>query len=175
MKGGLLLKGEVLLKKVGVLLDKGGVLAQGVVLVVGLYLFLKFILPLFTAPLPANLIFLYLTLAVAGIVIFATISGESTEEFFGPIVRFLSGEGQTGSRKIVRLLVLVLFPLLVGWQTYASAVPSDMPPAESRTIHPAPPAEFVGPPNPSPTTPGNGMLGRGPSAPSGPPPHGRHS
>ncbi|OLC40240.1 MAG: hypothetical protein AUH74_08490 [Nitrospirae bacterium 13_1_40CM_4_62_6] len=161
MKGGLLLKGEVLLKKVGVLLDKGGVLAQGVVLVVGLYLFLKFILPLFTAPLPANLIFLYLTLAVAGIVIFATISGESTEEFFGPIVRFLSGEGQTGSMKLVRLLVLVLFPLLVGWQTYASAVPSDMPPAESRTIHPAPPGEFVGLSNPIANTPENVMMGKG--------------
>jgi len=161
MKGGVLLKGEVLLKKGVVLLQKGGVLIKGVILVVGLYLFLKFILPLFTAPLPANLIFLYLTLAVAGIVIFATISGESTEEFFGPIVRFLSGEGQTGRVKIVRLLVLVLFPLLVGWQTYANAVPSDMPPAESRTIHPAPPGEFVGLSNPISNTPENVMMGKG--------------
>lgn len=161
MKGGLLLKGGALLKKGGVLLNKGGVLLKGVILIVGLYLFLKFILPLFTAPLPANLIFLYLTLAVAGIVIFATISGESTEEFFGPIVRFLSGEGQTGRVKIARLLVLVLFPLLVGWQTYASAVPSDMPPAESRTIHPAPPGEFVGLSNPISNTPENVMMGKG--------------
>ena len=161
MKGGVLLRGGALLKKGGVLLNKGGVLLKGVILIVGLYLFLKFILPLFTAPLPANLIFLYLTLAVAGIVIFATISGESTEEFFGPIVRFLSGEGQTGRVKIVRLLVLVLFPLLVGWQTYASAVPSDMPPAESRTIHPAPPGEFVGLSNPISNTPENVMMGKG--------------
>ncbi|MGH7167078.1 MAG: hypothetical protein ACREII_00950 [Nitrospiraceae bacterium] len=60
MKGGLLLRVEVLLKKCGVLLNRGGVLLKGVLLIVGLYLFLKFILPLFTAPLPANLIFLYL-------------------------------------------------------------------------------------------------------------------
>lgn len=161
MKGGLLLNGEVLLKKCGVLLNRGGVLLKGVLLIVGLYLFLKFILPLFTAPLPANLIFLYLALTVAGIVIFATLSSESTEEFFGPIVRFLNGERQTGPMKIARLLVLVLFPLLVGWQTYTSTVPSDMPPAESRTIHPAPPGEFVGLSNPIPTTPENVMMGKG--------------
>jgi mono/diheme cytochrome c family protein len=42
----------------------------------------------------------------------------------------------------------VLFPLLVGWQTYTSLAPSDLPPAENRTIHPAPPNEFVGLANP---------------------------
>jgi hypothetical protein len=91
---------------------KGGVLVRSIILVVGLYVFLKFLLPLFTAPLPSSLIVLYLALALAGILIFATLSGESTEAFWGPIFRFLSGEGQDGTMKLARLAVLVLFPLL---------------------------------------------------------------
>jgi len=140
---------------------KGGILVKGLILLAGTYVFLKFILPLFTAPLPASLIFLYLALTATGIVIFATLSGQSTEEFFGPIVRFLSGERQDGALKAARLLVLVLFPLLVGWQTYSSTAPSDAPPPENRTIHPAPPGEFVGLSNPIANTPDNVMMGKG--------------
>jgi hypothetical protein len=140
---------------------KGGLLLKGVILVVGIYLFLKFVLPLFTAPLPANLIFLYLSLTVTGIVIFATLSSESTEAFLGPISRFLSGDGLSSTTKPARLLVLVLFPLLVGWVTYTNTTPSDQPPAENRTIHPAPPGEFVGLSNPFPNTPDNIAYGKG--------------
>jgi len=140
---------------------KGGALLSPAILIFGMYLFLKFVLPLFTAPLPASLIFLYLALTVTGILIFNTLSGGSMEAFFGPIFRFLSGDGQAGPMKVARLLVLILFPLLVGWQAYASTAPSDQPPAENRTIHPAPPGEFVGLSNPVPNTPENVMMGKG--------------
>jgi hypothetical protein len=56
---------------------------------------------------------------------------------------------------------LVLFPLLIGWQTYGSTAPSDQPPAENRTIHPAPPGEYTGLANPVPNTPENIMTGKG--------------
>jgi mono/diheme cytochrome c family protein len=79
----------------------------------------------------------------------------------GPIFRFLSGEGIGGAAKYARLAVLVLFPLLVGWQTYSELAPSSQPPAENRTIHPAPPGEFVGLSNPVPNTPENVMMGKG--------------
>jgi len=140
---------------------KGGILLKAFVLLVGMYLFLKFILPLFTAPLPASLIFLYLALTATGIVIFGTLSGQSKDEFFGPIFGFLSGERQDGALKIARVLVLILFPLLVGWETYTSTAPSDAPPPENRTIHPAPPGEFVGLSNPFPNSPDNVMMGKG--------------
>src|SRR5688500_19895033 len=113
---------------------KGGVLVRSIILVVGIYIFLKFLLPLFTAPLPSSLIFLYLALTFSGILIFATLSGESTEAFWGPIFRFLRGDGQDGTMKLARLAVLLLFPLLVGWQTYNSTALSDEPPGENRTI-----------------------------------------
>ena len=140
---------------------KGGVLIRALILVVSMYVFLKFILPLFTAPLPASLIFLYLMLTLSGILIFATLSGESSEAFWGPIFRFLSGDRQDGAMKIARLAVLLLFPLLVGWQTYNSTALSDQPPGENRTIHPAPPGEFVGLSNPFSPTPENIAYGKG--------------
>jgi mono/diheme cytochrome c family protein len=140
---------------------KGSALAKSAVLLVGIYVFLKFVLPLFTAPLPASLIFLYLTLTFSGVMIFYTLCGEWMESFLGPIFRFLSGEGQDGAIKAVRMAVLVAIPLLIGYQTFASTRPSDQPPAENRTIHPAPPGEFVGLSNPVPNTPENVMMGKG--------------
>jgi mono/diheme cytochrome c family protein len=140
---------------------KGGALVKSMFLVAGIYVVLKFVLPLFTAPLPASLIFLYLALTVSGIMIFMTLTGQDMESFLGPIFGFLTGENAAGALQGARIGVLVLFPLLVGWQTYSSTAPSDQPPAENRTIHPAPPGEFTGLSNPVPNTPENVMTGKG--------------
>ncbi len=134
---------------------------KGAILLVAVFAALKFLLPLITAPLPMSLIWLYLFLTTIGIVVYGTLSGESTEQLMGPIFRFLSGDGLGGGAKYARLAVLVLFPLLVGWQTYSGLVSSTEPPAENRTIHPAPPGEFVGLANPVPNTPENVMMGKG--------------
>jgi mono/diheme cytochrome c family protein len=140
---------------------KGNLIVKGIALMVGVYVFLKLVMPLFTAPLPASLIFLYLALTLTGIMIFGTVSAGSMEAFLGPIFRFLAGERQTGVLHGARLALFVLFPLLVGWQTYGSTAPSEVPPAENRTIHPAPPGEFVGLANPLPNTPENIQQGKG--------------
>jgi mono/diheme cytochrome c family protein len=134
---------------------------KGGILLVAVFLILKFGLPLFTAPLPMSLIWLYLFLTTIGIIVFGTLSGHSTEALLGPIFRFLSGEGIGGATKIARLAVLGLFPLLVGWQTYSGLVANTEPPSENRTVHPAPPGEFVGLSNPVPNTPDNVMMGKG--------------
>jgi hypothetical protein len=139
---------------------KQGALLRSIVLVIAVYIFFKFVMPLVTAPLPASLIFLYIALTVTGAFIIGTISGPSMENFMGPIWRFLAGQ-VSGAAKAARPLVLLLFPLLVGWQTYTSTVPSAAPPPENRTIHPAPPGEFTGLSNPVPNTPENVMQGKG--------------
>ncbi len=138
----------------------GGPLVRPIIIIGVMYVFLKFGMPLFTAPLPASLIFLYIALTTTGIVIFQTLSGESKDAFFGPIFGFLSGDN-VGALQAARYAVLVLFPLLVGWQTYTSTAPSDQPPSENRTIHPAPPGEFTGLSNPVANTPDNVMTGKG--------------
>ena len=139
-----------------------GALTKPVILLVTVYLFLKFVVPNIpgSAPLPASLIFLYLMLVTAGIVIFFTMSSESKEAFWGPIQRFLTGEN-LGALSSARYAVLIVFPLLVGWQTFGSTAVSDAPPAENRTIHPAPPGEYTGLSNPVSKTPGNIMQGKG--------------
>ena len=134
---------------------------KGAVLLVAVFVVFKFGAPLVTAPLPMSLIWLYLFLTTVGIVVYGTLSGESTEALLGPIFRFLSGEGLNEAAKFARLAVLVLFPLLVGWETYSDLVPSSQTPTENRTIHPAPPGEFVGLANPVPNTPENVMMGKG--------------
>src|SRR5437660_2586928 len=134
---------------------------KGAVLLDAVFLIVKFGLPLITAPLPMSLIWLYLFLTTVGIVVYGTLSAESTEALLGPIFRFLGGEGLNGSAKLARLAVLVFVPLLVGWQTYSELVSSTQPPAENRTIHPAPPGEFVGLANPVPNTPENVVMGKG--------------
>jgi hypothetical protein len=134
---------------------------KGVVLLVAVFVVFKFVAPFITAPLPMSLIWLYLFLTVVGIVVYGTLSGKSTEALLGPIFRFLGGEGLNGVAKSARLAVLVLVPLLVGWETYRDLAPGTQPPAENRTIHPAPPGEFVGLGNPVPNTPENVMMGKG--------------
>ena len=134
---------------------------KGAVLLVAVFVVFKFGAPLVTAPLPMSLIWLYLFLTTVGIVVYGTLSGESTEALLGPIFRFLGGESLNGVAQLARLALLVLFPLLVGWETYSDLVPSSQPPAENRTIHPAPPGEFVGLANPVPNTPENVMMGKG--------------
>jgi len=67
-----------------------GPIASGIILLAGVFLFLKFILPLFTAPLPASLIYLYLALTLSGIMIYGTMSATSLEALMGPFFRFLS-------------------------------------------------------------------------------------
>jgi hypothetical protein len=127
-----------------------------------MYVFLKFVLPNIpgSAPLPSSLIVLYLLLTAAGIVIFETLSSESKDAFWGPMQRFLTGEN-IGGMQAIRYGVFILFPLLVGWQTYGSTAASNVPPSESRTIHPAPPGEYTGLSNPVQKTPENIMQGKG--------------
>ena len=141
---------------------KGSSLAiKGLILLTVVFAGLKFGLPLVTAPLPMSLIWLYLFTTAIGVIVYGTLSGESTEALLGPVFRFLGGEGLNGVARHARLVLLVLLPLLVGWQTYSGLVSSTEPPAENRTIHPAPPGEFVGLANPVPNTPENVMMGTG--------------
>src|SRR5207244_12125128 len=76
---------------------------KGAVLLVAVFVVFKFVAPLVTAPLPMSLIWLYLFLTTVGIVVYGTLSGESTEALLGPIFRFLSGDGLNGAAQLSRL------------------------------------------------------------------------
>jgi len=134
---------------------------KGAILLAAIFVFLKVGVPLFTAPLPMSLVWLYVFLTACGIVVYGTLTGESSESLFGTVFRFLGGGGLGGTARSLRLAVLVLFPLWVGWVTYDDLAPQTEPPVENRVIHPAPPGWFVGLANPVPNTPENVMMGKG--------------
>src|SRR2546428_6332957 len=101
---------------------------KGAILLVAVFLVLKFGLPLITAPLPMSLIWLYLFLTTVGVVVYGTLSGETTQELLGPIFRFLGGGGLDGGAKIAPLAGPVVVPPLLEWRNYRQECPHPPPP-----------------------------------------------
>src|SRR5438094_9064718 len=87
---------------------------KGAILLAAIFAFLKVGVPLFTAPLPMSLVWLYVFLTACGIGVYGTLTGESIESLFGPVFQFLVGGGLVGTARSLRLSVLVLFHLFVG-------------------------------------------------------------
>src|SRR3989475_10355647 len=108
---------------------------KGAVLLVAVFVVFKFVAPLVTAPLPMSLIWLYLFLTTVGVVVYGTLSGETTQELLGPIFRFLGGGGVNGGAKIARLAGLGVVLLFVGGQNSNEVVAPSPPPPHNRATH----------------------------------------
>ncbi len=87
---------------------------------------------------PKSLLTMYMVFVVAGVVMVFTFTEEGAEELAGPIKALV----EDPSRKMIRNVVFVIVPLLAGYYTYTSMLPSFEAPVELRTIHPAPPNKF---------------------------------
>src|SRR5438309_11871683 len=104
--------------------DEGGCMGKtslavkGVILMIVMFAFLKFGVPLFTAPLPMSLTWLYLFLTACGIVVYGTLTGESIESLFRPVLRCLGGERLPRRGQSFRLVGLALLPRWFGRMTY---------------------------------------------------------
>jgi len=114
------------------------------------YLIFKFLAPYVSMkivgrdrvlPLPASLMFIYLVLTTIGLAIFITTSDQKMDAFMEPIHAFLRG-GQKGLFGMLRGLVLVMIPLLVGWGTYSKNVPKVQSRTGIRVQHPTIPGRF---------------------------------
>ncbi len=94
----------------------------------------------FPLPVPGTLIFIYMLLTVVALILFVTFSDTHMDEFLHPIKQFLRGN----YGKLPRTIVLVVLPLLIGWQMYSSAVPKAQLPPSLRIQHPSSnfPAKF---------------------------------
>ena len=114
-------------------------LLQLVLIILGVYL--SFIL-LFDVALhqliPKSLLMMYMLFVVAGTVMVFTFTEEGAQELIGPIKALV----EDPSKKMVRNVVFVIVPLLAGYYTYTTMMPSFEAPMELRTIHPAPPSKF---------------------------------
>lgn len=119
------------------------------ILLIAIYVFLKYLLPLFTVPIPSSIIYMYLSIVLIGILIYFSVEDEDWKKFVSPIVEVF--EVETPSKKLTRYIILAMIPLLVGYSVYSYVGPSG-PSAQLRSAHPAPPTEYIGLENPvSPT------------------------
>ncbi|OGV99526.1 MAG: hypothetical protein A3I04_07450 [Nitrospinae bacterium RIFCSPLOWO2_02_FULL_39_110] len=122
------------------MIKKPSILIKAVIFLILIYTGLRLIKP----PLPFSLLFMYMTISILGVLVWVTLYEDTMKEFFNPIVNFLSGEGLTGLKKNLRIAILIIFPLWVGFFTYSKIAPKNQPPLEARVIHPSPPIEYTG-------------------------------
>jgi len=124
-------------------------IAKAFLVWIGFYLILNFGMPFITAPFPASVIFMYMSLLTVSILLYVSIYEDDCVLFFGSISNFIRGdESDGGGRKACRIAVFILLPLFVGMRTYDSIKPDFRPPSPQRVIHPAPPGEVAGFTNP---------------------------
>ncbi len=87
----------------------------------------------FPLPVPGTLMFFYMTLTIIALFLWVTFSDENLKEFMTPVKKMLRG----GYGKPVRATILVVIPLVAGWQTYEYLVPKVEMPVALRIQHPS--------------------------------------
>jgi len=105
---------------------------QAVVILVVAALFLRFgIQP----PAPWSVFTLYMAIVVMAVLIFVSSDADSWRSFVRPIWTTLVDP----RRRLVRLGLMVVIPLLLGYYAYTQAAARPQAPPELRAVHPAPP------------------------------------
>lgn len=119
---------------------------QAIALLVVAYLLFKFgvrflppLLGMKSAPVPSTVLFQYMAIAAAGILIFVSDSEERWALFRQPIRAGMVDRDKTA----IRVSLMVLIPVLVGFVTWRAVRPSIEGPAQLRSIHPANPATIT--------------------------------
>lgn len=119
-----------------------GIFGSTVGAAIVIYLVIKWGIPLISRkitgmdlplPVPGTLMLIYMVLVFAGLFIHISSSEHRLKEFLGPIRRLLLGE--YGSR--TRAVVMIVVPILFGWQVYSATVPKVSSPAALRIQHPS--------------------------------------
>jgi len=119
-------------KKMGIKVNK---LLQATLLFVYSILYFRYrIYP----PIPFSVRAIYATMTLIGIFMWVSSTEEAWQDFRRPIIAV--ADATTGAAKMIRTVVIILLPFLVGFMGYNSMKPNVDEPIELRTVHPAPPA-----------------------------------
>ncbi len=119
------------------------------VLVIG-YLFFQYGIPALSlaltgqpAPVPSHLLWtIFMPILALVMLLFVSANEEAWREFKAPL-RTLIVERERRQVIMLRTIILIALPALVGVATFIGVQPSVSPPAELRSIHPAPPASIT--------------------------------
>src|SRR4029453_12528459 len=87
-------------------------------------------------PAPWSVITLYMTVVLIAVLVFVSSDRDSWQSFVRPIRATVRAPGL----RPLRLVVVVLVPLLLGYYAYTQAAAKPQAPPELRAVHPAPPA-----------------------------------
>ena len=115
---------------------------QGVLVMLAAYAVfdwgIGYLLPLVgvtSAPVPSSVIGQYMLTVLVGVLLYMSAEADRWEAFKEPITRTMV----LPERRVLRGVLLLAIPLLVGWFAYQSVRPSFGAPATLRSVHPAPP------------------------------------
>jgi mono/diheme cytochrome c family protein len=118
---------------------------QAILLLVIAYLLFEFgiayLPPLFgmrSAPVPNSVLLQFMLTAFVGILIYVSDNEARWKKFKEPINSMLVDP----SKQWLRMVLLVVIPLTVGWLTYSQVRPSVAGQVQLRSIHPAPPTSI---------------------------------
>jgi mono/diheme cytochrome c family protein len=85
---------------------------------------------------PWSVINIYMTVVLLAVLIYVSSDADSWRSFIRPIRSTLMDP----DRRVVRLALMVVLPLLLGYYAYSQASAKPQAPPELRAVHPAPPA-----------------------------------
>jgi len=89
-------------------------------------------------PIPFSVRAIYATMTLIGIFMWVSSTEEAWQDFRRPIIKV--ADATSGGTKILKILIVIMLPILVGWLSFNSMKPNVDEPIELRTVHPAPPA-----------------------------------
>jgi mono/diheme cytochrome c family protein len=92
-----------------------------------------------SAPVPSSVVFQYLLTVLVGILLYVSADETRWREFKQPMHALMV----QSDKRILRLALLVLIPVLIGWLTFQRVRPSVAAPPSLRSIHPAPPNQIT--------------------------------
>ncbi len=89
-------------------------------------------------PAPWSVFTLYMFVALISVLVYVSSNSDSWRSFVAPIRSTVVDD----SKLPIRITVMIVFPLLLGYYAYTQAAARIEAPAELRAIHPAPPASI---------------------------------
>ena len=108
---------------------------QAVLVLVAAFVILKYgIRP----PAPWSVLTLYMSIILLAVLVYVSSDSDSWREFLRPIVTTLVRP----ERRVLRLVLIIAIPLLLGYYAYTQAAAKPQAPPELRAVHPAPPASI---------------------------------
>ena len=89
-------------------------------------------------PAPWSVLTLYMSIVLLAVLVFVSSDSDSWRAFLAP----LRATAVDRDKRPVRLILMIVIPLLLGYYAYTQAAAKPQAPPELRAVHPAPPASI---------------------------------